>query len=115
MKKLPISEIVTGLRDLDVSAYAVREAISAGDLRVLPLGAKRLIDLEEARAYFTAKRRPGIGIDALSTATGLRVSAIRRGVRDGWIPCERRGRALWFDLEQVMQAIEARMIGNVKG
>lgn len=109
MKMLPSGEIAKQLSDLGVTRQQVFRAINAGELRYLPMGGRRLVEMDEARAYFEAKKRYGMGIDALSTRTGLSASAIRRGVRDGWLPCRMYGRTMRFELDEVNAAIEARM------
>lgn len=113
MKMLPSGEIAKQLSGMGVMRHQVIRAMNAGELRYLPLGGRRLIDLDEARAYFSArqeaKKARGVGIDAVSGRTGMSVSAIRKGVHDGWIPCRKNGRALCFDLDEVFAAIEARM------
>ncbi|MDD3212189.1 MAG: helix-turn-helix domain-containing protein [Eubacteriales bacterium] len=96
-------------RAVGMSRQRVTRAIDAGALPVLKLGKRRMIDLEEAEKYFAIKRSDGIGIDALSTATGLTVSAIRRGIQEGWIPHWKYGRNLRFDREQVFSAIQKRI------
>ena len=113
MKMLPSGEIAKQLSDLGVARHQVIRAMNAGELRYLPLGGRRLIDLEEARVYFTDRQEDrkahGVGIDAVSGRTGMSVSAVRKGVRDGWLPCRKIGRTLRFDIDEVFAAIEARM------
>ena len=39
----------------------------------------------------------------------MNITAIRRGIREGWIPCDKPGKAYVFDLEAVKEAIRKRM------
>ena len=41
--------------------------------------------------------------------TGLKETAIRRGIREGWIPYEKPGKAYVFDLDAVKKALRKRM------
>ena len=99
-------------RALEVSRQRISRAIAAGELHALRMGKRDLVDMDEARPWLDAKRRDGIGVDAVSTATGLTVCAIRQAVRDGWLPSWKDGRGLRFDLTEVFAAMDARMRGN---
>ena len=93
---------------LGVSRVRVRRAIADGRLEVMKLGNRTLVDLDAARqALFPIPN--GLNIEQLSVATGLSVTAIRRGIREGWIPCEKPGRAYVFDLDAVTTALAGRM------
>ena len=50
----------------------------------------------------------------LSEETGLTVTAIRRAVRDGWLPYIKPGKAYLFRMEDVRAAIEKRMEEQAK-
>ncbi|MEA4928565.1 MAG: helix-turn-helix domain-containing protein [Candidatus Limiplasma sp.] len=108
MKMLTINEAA---RALKVSRLLLSRAVERGEIASMPLGARRVIDLDAARAYLGRRREAGVGVDALSTATGLTVGAIRRGVAEGWIPHWRDGRTLRFDVAAVCDAINRRMQG----
>ena len=96
--------------ELGVSQTAVRRAIADGRLEWLPLGNRMLVDLDAAREILHAPQ--GLDIDQLSEQTGLNKTAIYRGVREGWIPCERGGKSLRFQLDDVLAAIKRRMNGK---
>ena len=50
----------------------------------------------------------------VSEETGLTVTAIRRAVRDGWLPYIKPGKAYLFRMEDVRAAIEKRMKEQAK-
>ena len=106
MKMLPISDIA---KELGWSRQKVIRALDRGELKALCIGTKRVIDIEQARELAQKQAREGIGIDALSTLTGLAVGAIRQGVSEGWIPHWRAGRAFRFDGDEVIAAIVRRI------
>lgn len=94
--------------ELGVSEAAVRRAIASKRLPAMQIGNRTLVDLDTAREVLKPAWQP-VGIEEVSQATGLSVTAIRRGIREGWIPCEKPGRAYEFNLAEVISAIERRM------
>ena len=87
----------------------LRDNHPAGDPQQAPgIGNRTLIDLDAAREILITDYTPAT-ITEVSEATGLTVTAIRRGIREGWIPCEKPGRAYQFHLDAVIAAIENRM------
>ena len=93
---------------LGVSETTIRRAILSKRLPVMRIGNRTLIDLDAAREILITDYTPAT-ITEVSEATGLTVTAIRRGIREGWIPCEKPGRAYQFHLDEVIAAIENRM------
>ena len=102
----PVAEAA---KTLGIARSRLNRLIGEGRVRTLTLGTKRLVDIEVAKETLDEIRKEGIGIDAISTATGLSVSAIRRGVREGWIPHWLNGRWLRFDEATVCTAIQRRI------
>lgn len=102
-----LQTIRTVARELDIPESTVRSAVRNGRLPSLPLGNRMLVDLDAARG--TLRPHPGLNIHQLSEQTGLTVAAIRRGIREGWIPCEKSGKFLRFQLDDVLEAISKRM------
>ena len=102
-----LQTIRTAARELGVSEASVRKAVADGRLKTLPLGNRRLVDLDTARNILSPPS--GLNIGALSVETGLNRAAIYRGVREGWIPCQRDGRSLIFQLDEVLAALKKRM------
>lgn len=104
-----IQTVRTVCKELNVSEQAVRRALANGKLEGLRVGNRVLIDLDAARDILTVPNRLNADIADVQAHTGLSGTAIRRGIREGWIPCEKIGRGYAFDLEQVEAAIRQRM------
>ncbi|MBQ8953700.1 MAG: hypothetical protein IJ048_06255 [Clostridia bacterium] len=102
-----LQTIRTVAHELDLSETTVRKAVADGRLPSLPLGNRMLVDLDAARSVL--RNHSGLNVHQLSEKTGLAVTAIRRGVREGWIPCEKSGKYLRFQLDDVLEAIKKRM------
>lgn len=105
---MKLATVRNAAQELDVAEHILRAMIRAGKLPTMPLGNRQLVDVDEARAMLPTIRR-GTSINEVSQRTGLSVSAIRRGIREGWMPCEKSGRAYVFDMEAVTAAIQQRM------
>lgn len=96
---------------LGVNEMRVRRAARDGRIPAMQLGNRMLVDVDVACDVLS--RPDGVTIDVVSAETGLTESAIRRGIREGWMPCEKPGRAYLFDLDLVRAAIEKRMRDQV--
>lgn len=86
----------------------VRRAIRNKQLDVLTLGNRLLIDMDTARSLLVQVEGT-IKIDELSRAIGMSDTGIRRGIHEGWIPCEKVGKAYLFRQDEVEKAIRERM------
>lgn len=93
---------------LNIKEQAVRRAVASGKLEGLKLGNRMLVDLDTAREVLERTERAA-SIADVHEKTGLTETAIRRGIREGWLPCEKTGKAYAFDLEAVEAAIRQRM------
>lgn len=102
-------------RDLDVKAITIRRRAIRGEYPYLMIGTKMMVDLDILRPIVEAerKRNNGINITTLAEKTGLKVSAIRRGIKEGWIPYWMENRRARFDFLKVQDAIIAHMQGTV--
>lgn len=98
---------------LDVNESLVRRAVGCGQLSCMALGNRKLVDVDEAREVLAKPR--GVTIDQVSAQTGLTTSAIRRGIREGWMPCTKLGKRYDFDIEAVRAAIASRMKRQIGG
>ncbi len=109
MKLATVSDALRQLKaeDLIISESKLRRDAQSGRLPSMIVGTRTLIDLDVAREL--AYRGDGITIEQLSEETGLKVCMIRRGIREGWIPSRKEGKAYRFDLAEVQAAIEQKM------
>ena len=70
---------------LGVNENRVRRAARDGRIPSMQLGNRTLVDVDAARGVLSPEPE-GVKIDVVSEETGLTVTAIRRAVRDGWLP-----------------------------
>lgn len=98
--------------ELTISEDRLRRAVRNGDIPHMKLGTRTVVDID--RVAELLKRPEGVNIATVSSETGLSVSAIRRAVREGWMPCDKSGRAFMFDMDEVRAAIEARIQAQTK-
>lgn len=97
---------------LGVSENTVRRAVHDGKIPYIMVGNRSLVDADAARNVLTGKE--GSSIEDVAAATGLKVNTIRRAIKEGWMPCEKVGRALVFQMDEVKAAIDARIRGQNK-
>lgn len=90
-----------------VSESRLRRAVQANEVPSMKLGNRTLVDVDVARAVLAAQE--GEKIEAVSKQTGLAVTAIRRAIREGWMPCTKPGKAYLFNMAEVTAAIERRI------
>lgn len=98
---------------LGVNENRVRRAARDGRIPSMKLGNRTLVDVDAARGVLSPEPE-GVKIDVVSEETGLTVTAIRRAVRDGWLPYIKPGKAYLFRMEDVRAAIEKRMEEQAK-
>ncbi len=103
-----LQTVRTICKELGIPEIRVRRAIEAGKLDTMKLGSRTLVDLDTAREILKPVM-DGATIEDVSKETGLNITAIRRGIREGWIPCEKPGKAYVFDLDEVKKALRKRM------
>lgn len=97
---------------LNISEARLRRAVKSGEIPFMMLGMRTVVDIDTVATLLA--RPEGVNITTVSNETGLSVSAIRRAVREGWIPCDKTGKAFLFNMEEVRAAIEARMKSQTK-
>lgn len=97
---------------LNISEDRLRRAVKCGDIPHMKLGTRTVVDID--RVGELLKKREGVNIATVSSETGLSASAIRRAVREGWLTCDKSGRAFLFNMDEVRAAIEARMQAQTK-
>ena len=94
-------------KELGVAESILRKAVATKKVPVMMLGNRVLVNVDSAREVVV--RPTGCTIEEVSQQTGLTVSAIRRAIREGWMPCEKPGRAYIFHMPDVLEAIQQRM------
>lgn len=92
---------------LGVSESKLRRAVVAKEVPSMMLGNRTLVDLDAARDILDEPE--GVKIEVVSEETGLTVSAIRRAIREGWMPHTKPGKAYLFKMDEVQAAIERRI------
>ncbi|MDL2317686.1 excisionase family DNA-binding protein [Eubacteriales bacterium OttesenSCG-928-A19] len=100
---------------LGVCEPILRRGIKAGRYPAMKVGRRTLIEVEAAAEIVARDMRTGISIQEVSDQTGLAISAIRRGIVEGWIPAWKRGTTYQFDPEEVRAALLSRMTGKAEG
>lgn len=106
-----LQTVRTVCKELGVSEASVRRAITDKRVPVMRLGNRLLVDLDTAKDILKPQAA-GATIAEVSKATGLNITAIRRGIREGWIPCEKPGKSYIFQIDEVIDAIKQRMAEN---
>ena len=118
MKFMTPAEAAAALSEYGISEGQIKRAAQRGRLPYIKVGSHMLIDVDAAAAILEESREDDalLSTEALSEATGLSPSAIRRGVAEGWLPTrESNGRHLRFDLDDVRAALEKQMRANMDG
>ena len=109
---MKLANIPTLAKLLGVSAERIRRDIADGHLAHMPVGRRKLVTIEEAQAYY-ANLKTGIDIVTLSEHLGMTTGAIRKAIHEGWMPYAMDGKKFVFDLDEVREAVVARM--NMSG
>lgn len=94
-------------KQLKISESRLRRAVSSGELPSMELGNRQLVDIDEANEVLCKSKCVKIG--TVMEQTGLTNTAIRRAVKEGWMPCDQSGKAYLFDMDAVNAAIQRRM------
>ncbi|MEG1515881.1 MAG: hypothetical protein RSD95_13410 [Clostridia bacterium] len=112
MKFMTITEAA---RALEVERYRIQRRVNDGLFPFVRVGKRELVDIDVIGPLLEAERSDGMGIAEVSAVTGLSASAIRRAIRDGWMPAEIKNGRYRIDLQAVRDAISKRMKTKIKG
>lgn len=108
------AEAETILREMGfvISAATIRRGARAGRFPHLTIGEHIVVDIDVLVPLLQAEkeRRNRVSSVELAELTGLTPSAIRRGVQEGWLPCDREGRHLRFHIEKAKAALVERSL-----
>jgi hypothetical protein len=96
---------------MNISEDRLRRAVVAGDIPALKLGNRTLIDIDQTQDIFN-EIKVGVTIKEVSEQTGLSIHAIRRGMRDGWLPYSKPGKFYVYNMEAIYTAIKKRIEEN---
>lgn len=95
---------------LRITAARIRQGCTSGKYPYMLVGNRVLVDFDAiCPLLMTEYADKGLSTSDLAQRIGLSESAIRRAVADGWLPCEKGGRSMRFDLTEVQSAIKKRM------
>ncbi|MEG1358362.1 MAG: hypothetical protein RSE23_01735 [Clostridia bacterium] len=110
MRMATTNEAAEALKKYGVTPQAIRSGIKSGRYTCLRLGKRMMVDLDALEPLVASEHQQrGITIEELSVQTGLKVTAIRRGVSDGWIPARKLDGRWQFELAAAMEAIRKRI------
>lgn len=87
------------------SPQQLRRGIEAGRYPYVPLGSRKLMDVDELQEIIRQEDST-IGMVEAVELTGLNDKAIRRGIREGWIPCKKDGKAYRFKPGELIEALQ---------
>lgn len=98
----------------EIDVQVIRRGVQSGKYPLMRVGNRSLLDVDGMREIVEAERRVGLSIEDVHEMTGLSIGTIRRGIKEGWLPCWKRGTAFQFDEDELRQALQARIEHNTK-
>ena len=88
------------------SPQQLRRGIEAGRYPYVPIGNRKLVDVDELTEIID-RESATIGIEEATELTGLTDKVIRRGIREGWLPYIKEGKAYRFLPGQLIEALQS--------
>ncbi|MGI6635846.1 MAG: hypothetical protein ACOX7B_11830 [Christensenellales bacterium] len=81
---------------IEISAATIRRRARAGQIPHLVIGGHVVVDVDVLLPMLQDEidRRDWVSSRKIAEMTGLTISVIRRGVKEGWLPAQRQGRHL---------------------
>ena len=104
MRLLTIPEAA---RILKMDKQKLRRGVQAGRYAHYEIDGRTMVDVDALGEIIEAEKRT-IGIEEAAELTGLSKTMIRRGVRGGWLPCEKIGKAYRFVPARLLEALEGQ-------
>ena len=102
MKFATISEAASVLGR---SEQQLRRGVESGRYPHAKICGRKLVDIDELTEIIKAENAT-IGIKEAAELTGLPAKTIRRGAREGWLPCSKGAKAYEFIPGQLLEALE---------
>ena len=102
---MKLASINEAAQALGKSPQQLRRGIDAGRYPYVAIGSRKLVDVDELSGI-VQRENATIGIKEAAELTGLPPSAIRRGAREGWIPCRKTGKSYELLPGELLAAIE---------
>lgn len=102
---MKLATITEAAHILGKSPQQLRRGIDAGRYPFVSIGTRKLVDVDELTDIIN-RERATIGIKEAAELTGLPVSTIRRGAREGWLPCSKEGKSYEFLPGQLLNALQ---------
>lgn len=106
MKFMTIPETA---KHFKMDVQVIRRGVQSGKYPFIKVGNRVLLETETMQAIVEAEARKGLSIDEVHEMTGLSIGTIRRGIKEGWLPCWKRGAAFQFDADEVREALRTLM------
>lgn len=106
MKFMTIPETA---KHLDTDTQVLRRGVQSGKYPFIKVGNRVLLEIEGTKAVVAKEARDGLSIEEVHNMTGLSIGTIRRGIKEGWLPCWKRGVSYHFDEGEVREALRVLM------
>lgn len=90
---------------LGINAQKLRRGVESGKYPFVPIGTRKLVDIDKLREIMGTEDAT-IGIKEASELTGLSEKTIRRGIREGWLPHQRHGKAYELKPGEIIAALQ---------
>ena len=90
---------------LGINAQKLRRGVESGKYPFVPIGTRKLVDIDKLREIMGPEEAT-IGIKEASELTGLSEKTIRRGIREGWMPNQRHGKAYELKPGEIIAALQ---------
>lgn len=93
------------------TAQQLRRGMKDGRYPYVPVGSRQLVDVDEL-AEVIREEDATISIDEVADLTGLSPTTVRRGAREGWLPCKKGRKSYRFVPGEVVKALEQMKARN---
>lgn len=112
MKYLKVSEAA---KQLEVTEQRIRRGMAAKRYPHLKIGSHSMVDVDALADIIAKEGHKGLSIKEICAETGLRQTAMRQAMKEGWIPYWKLGKAFQFDLDAVQLALMEQQEKQMEG